>query len=156
MHDYASNGGGFTIKSDELRELAKKADEISGNIASIASYTADASDAATKAHTGWRLASALDEAQSVWKQNMHSFGEQVADVGDKLRTTAQNYKESDQRGADGFHGQRDEGSRPGMEFGERMADVASRLLATAENDQNSDQQGSDEFRPGTGPVGGVR
>lgn len=99
-----SGGEGFSCKPDVLREVAETADSLGQDIVDDASYTAEGSSAASGAHSGWLLAAALDEVQSVWEHNMTSFGEQVSDVAGRLRASARTYEDSDQRNAAGLRG----------------------------------------------------
>ncbi|GAB2703230.1 hypothetical protein [Kitasatospora kifunensis] len=94
--------GGFQVRPEELTDAGQCAQAIAARIPSQSEQTAAAAEHAAAALSGWRTAAALRACGDSWRALLATLAGELASQGQRLATTAQQYRDGEVCATDAF------------------------------------------------------
>jgi len=111
-----AGGDGFRVVPDELDGAGRTAQSTAELVPNETRGVLAASDAAEGGLRGWRTGSELNACTDEWKRLLDELSREMDRQGEKLISTAQNYRKGDEDAAKGLGGSGGDDSRSSDRF----------------------------------------
>jgi hypothetical protein len=98
------SGGGVEVTPDGLREAARAAGDIAGDLRSTDRFSAERAQAAAAGLRGWQTADTLRYVAETWAHQVDSLHAALTAGQAKLTHAAANYENGEKTVVDGMNG----------------------------------------------------